>query len=143
MATYSLGLLTTITTTNSPAMDFKAGSGNRPRLIEFGVIAGVSTVCHYGLGRSANTPTQTGTTLVQADDYAGPAGLTTAAVTWSTAPTIPSPFLRLFATFSAIGAGAILTFPRGMPFPITGPSLVLWNRATNVAILNVWVIVDE
>lgn len=144
MSLYSLALNTTITTTASPAMDWKASSTNQPRVLEFGVMLGAATASTYGVGRSANTPTQTGATAVLPENPGDPnPGQTTGAVTWSTAPTVPSAFFRRGSVSGTVGAGIIWTFPRGIVLAAAGPSLVLWNLATNSANTNCWVVVDE
>ena len=143
MAIGSLGLNTTVTTTGAAAWDVKAAATNEPSVMELGVNLGAATASTYGLGRSANTPTQTSTTLLQAEDPDRPAFLSTCAVTWSGAPTIPNPFLRRVALPATIGSSIIWTFPRGLVLGASGPSLVLWNLATNSASTNVHVVADE
>ena len=143
MAIYSLSIQTTVGTTTVPALDYQGATGNNPKLMEYGLCNGAATQCTYGLGRSANTPTQTGTTLVQAENPGDPAGKTTAAVTWSTAPTVPPIFLRRPIIPATIGAGIIFTFPRGLTLVGAGPSLVLWNIAASSAVMNNWAVFDE
>lgn len=96
MAIYSLALPSTVTTTGAAAWDAKAAATNEPAVMEIGVINGAATASTYGIGRSANTPTQTSPTLVQAEDEGRPPGLTGCAVAWSVAPTIPAAFFRRF-----------------------------------------------
>ena len=132
-----------MTTTGAPAWDVKAAATNEPAVMEWGVNLGVVTASTYGLGRSANTPTQSSTTLVQSEDPDRPAFVTTCAVTWSVAPTIPNPFLRRIDLPATLGAGIIYTFPRGLILGASGPSLVMWNLATNANDANVHVVVDE
>jgi hypothetical protein len=132
-----------VTTTGAPAWDVKAAATNEPAVMEWGVNLGVVTASTYGLGRSANTPTQSSTTLVQSEDPDRPAFVTTCAVTWSVAPTIPNPFLRRIDLPATLGAGIIYTFPRGLILGASGPSLVMWNLATNANDANVHVVVDE
>lgn len=143
MAIYSLGLNTTITTIAAPAMDFKAAGTNSPKILELGIIIAAATASTYGIGRSANTPTQTGTVLVQAENPGDPAGLTTGAVTWSAAPTVPAQFFRRIGISATVGAGVIWTFPRGISLAAAGPSLVVWNITANSANTNVHTVVDE
>jgi len=143
MSIGSLALNTTVTTTGAPAWDVKAAATNEPAVMEWGVNLGVATASTYGLGRSANTPTQSSTTLVQSEDPDRPAFVTTCAVTWSVAPTIPNPFLRRIDLPATLGAGIIYTFPRGLILGASGPSLVMWNLATNANDANVHIVVDE
>ena len=143
MAIYSLATQTTVVTTTVPSMDWQGASGNNPKVMELFINNGATTQCTYGYGRSANTPVQTGTTLVQAENYADPAGKTTNAVTWSTAPTVPAVFLRRAILPATIGAGMIFTFPRGLTLQGAGPSFVQWNIAASSAVLNAHIVVDE
>ena len=105
MAIYSLSTNTTVTTTAAPAYDAKASSSNQPRVMEFGINLGAATSSTYGIGRSANTPTQTSPVTVLAENYNDPAGQTTTAVAWTTAPTVPTNFFRRVALPATIGAG--------------------------------------
>ena len=143
MAIGSLALNTTVTTTGAPAWDAKAAATNEPAVMEVGINLGAATASTYGLGRSANTPTQSSTTLVQSEDPDRPAFVTTCAVTWSVAPTIPNPFLRRVDLPATLGAGIIYTFPRGLILGAAGPSLTQWNLATNSADTNVHIVLDE
>jgi len=143
MAIYSVSNQTTVVTTTVPSFDFQGATGNNPKLMELGYCNGAATQCTYGIGRSANTPTQTGTVLVQAENPGDPAGKTTTAVTWSTAPTVPSVYLRRPFIPATIGAGIIFTFPRGLTLVGAGPSLVNWNIAASSAVMNYWAVLDE
>lgn len=143
MAIYSLGLNTTVSTNGAPSYDAQAASGNNPKVMEFGLSNGASTQCTYGIGRSANTPTQSSTTTVVPENYSDPTGKTTVAVTWSVAPTIPAPFARRVFLIAAIGAGVIFTFPRGYTLQAAASSFVLWNNAASSALMTTWLVVDE
>ena len=142
MAIYSLSLNTTVTTTGAASMDWRASAANSPRIMEIALNLLTATASTYGLGRSGNTPTQTSPVLVQAENPADPAGLTGCAVAWSVAPTVPAQFLRRVSLPATAGAGAILTFPRGLILAAAA-TLLLWNLATNSASTNVWGVVDE
>lgn len=143
MAIYSLATNTTVTTTAAPAYDAKASSINQPRVMEFGINLGAATASTYGIGRSANTPTQTGAVTVLAENYNDPAGQTTTAVAWTTAPTVPTNFFRRISLPATTGCGIIWTFPRGIILQSSGPSFTLWNLATNSSSANVHIVVDE
>jgi len=143
MAIYSLALPSTVTTTGAAAWDAKAAATNEPAVMEVGVINGAATASTYGIGRSANTPTQTSPTLVQAEDEGRPAGLTGCAVAWSVAPTVPAAFFRRVLLPGTIAAGMVWTFPRGIVLAAAAASLVLWNLALNSASIAVHVVVDE
>ena len=142
MAIGSLALNTTVTTTGAAAWDVKAGANGKPAIIELGANLGAATASTYGIGRSGNTPTQSSTTVLQQEDPNDSALTATCAVTWSVAPTIPSPFLRRVDLPATLGAGFIYTF-LGLKLAVSAPSLVLWNLATNSADTNVHVMADE
>ncbi len=143
MAIYSLALNSTVTTTGAASWDVKAAATNRPRVMEYGVINGAATASTYGLGRSANTATQTSPVLLQAEDSGDAAALTGCAVAWSVAPTLPTQFFRRAFLPATIGAGIIFTFPRGIALANSGASLVNWNLATNSALITVHTVADE
>ena len=143
MAIYSVSAQTTVGTVTAPACDLQGASGNNPKIMEIGYCNGAATQCTYGIGRSANTPVQTGTTLMQAENPGDPAGKTTFAATWSTAPTVPAIYLRRPFIPATIGAGIIFTFPRGLTLVGAGPSLVTWNIAASSAVMNQWAVADE
>ncbi len=143
MAIYSASLNGTVGTITTPSWDIKASASNEPAVMELGIMNGAATACTYGYGRSSNTPTQTGTVLVQAEDEGRPAGLTTVAVTWSTAPTVPAVYFRRCYLPATIGAGIIFTFPRGLTLAAGGASLVQWNIAASSAVYSVHAVVDE
>lgn len=143
MSIGSLALNTTVTTNAAAAWDVKAAATAKPAIMEVGVNIGAATASTYGLGRSGNTPTQSSTTLLQAEDPGDPAFTTTCAVTWSAAPTVPAAMLRRFDLPATLGAAFLYVFPFGLRLAAAGPSLVLWNLATNSADTNVHVVGAE
>ena len=143
MAIYSLCLPSTIPTVTTPSWDVKASASNEPAVMELGIMNGAAVACTYGYGRSSNTPTQTGITLVQAENEGRPAGLTGCAVTLSTAPTVPAAYFRRAYLPATIGAGIIFTFPRGLTLAAAGASLVQWNIVVSSAVMTVHVVLDE
>lgn len=144
MAIYSQGQQTTVGTTTVPAFDIKASATNSPRLMELGFINGAATQCTYGIGRPANdgSVAQTSGLAVLAENPADPTGQTTTAVAWTTAPTVPTTFLRRPFIPATIGAGIVFTFPRGLIMQASR-GIVLWNIAASSAVMNVHVVVDE
>lgn len=144
MALYSGCFPTTIVTTANPSMDFRGGSSDVPRLMEYAINLGAATASTYGLGRSANSPVQTGTSNLQAESTADATNSqTTQAVTWSSAPTVPAVFFRRGFLPGTVGAGLIFTFPRGLFIASAAATLVNWNIAASSASTNIWAVVDE
>ena len=74
-------------------------------------------------------------------DGNGPTGNTTCCVAWGTAPTVPANFFRRISCPATIGAGAILSFPKGLGIPVSG-SVIWWIIAT-APVCDVWAVVDE
>lgn len=142
MSIYSLALNTTVTTTGAAAWDVKAGSANRPAIMELSINLGAATASTYGIGRAGNTPTQTSPVLLQAEDPNDAAAVSGCAVAWSVAPTIPSAFFRRVSLPATTGSGIIWTFPRGLVLAASA-SLLAWNLATNSASTNIHVVADE
>lgn len=144
MAIYSFSQNTTVTTTGAASFDIKASASNAPRLMEWGINLGATTQSTYQLGRPGNdgSVAQTSGVAVLAENPNDPAGQTTTAVAWGTAPTVPTNFFRRVILPNVIGAGIVWTFPRGIAMQVSR-GIVNWNGATNSASTNVWVVVDE
>ena len=144
MAIYSQGQNTTVATTTAPAFDIKASTVNSPKLMEFGLNLGAATASRYGLGRPANdgSVAQTSGLAFLPENPADPTGQTTTAVAWTTAPTVPTTFLRQIWLPATIGAGVIWTFPRGLTLPVT-KGVCLWNITANSANAAIWAVIDE
>jgi hypothetical protein len=144
MAIYSISQRSTVTTTAAAAWELRSTSANKPKVMELGISLGAATASVYGIGRPAAigvTPTSPVTALDESDGN-GPTGLTTCAVAWGTGPTVPANFFRRVSLPATIGAGVILTFPRGLGLPVSG-SIVMWNITTNSAVVDFWACVDE
>lgn len=144
MALYSGDFATTVTTTGAPAMDFRAATGNFPRIMEMAIVMAVATASTYAIARSTNSPTQTSTSVMLAEDAGNAAtGVTTQAVTWSTAATVGTVFYRRAVLPATIGAGIVYTWPRGLGIAPAAATIVVWNLATNGNNMNVRCVVDE
>ena len=142
MALYSLANRTSNVTIANPNLEVRAGASNRPRVLEMGIWLNAATQSVIGLGRpQAIGVTPTSPVTVLAEDPAESAGLTQTALAWGTPPTVPLQFFRRLNIAAAIGAVAILTFPRGIVIAAAN-SIVSWNiTATSVA--DIFVVVDE
>jgi hypothetical protein len=144
MAIYSIAQRTTVTTIAAACWEVRSTSTNKPKIMEMGISLGAATASIYGIGRPAAigvTPT-TPLTALDEQDGNGPTGLTTCAVAWGTGPTVPANFFRRVSLPGTIGAGVILTFPRGLGLPISG-SVVVWNITANSAVTDLWAVIDE
>ena len=143
MAIYSLAQRTTVATIAAASHAFLAPATNEPALMEWGYFNGAATACVVGLGRSANTPTLTGPVAFLAEDYDRPVGLTTGAVAFSVAPTVPANFFRRFSLAALVGAAVVFTFPRGIVLPAGNSAIVAWNITASSAVVDIHAVVDE
>jgi len=95
-----------------------------------------------GIGRpQAIGVTPTSPVTVVAEDPGDPAGTVTTALAWGTPPTVPLFFLRRLNLPATIGAGVILTFPRGLAIAVSN-SIVHWN-ITATGVMDVHHVIDE
>jgi hypothetical protein len=98
-----------------------------------------ATASTFGLGRPAAigvTPTSP-VTLLSDDPNDAASGVQTALAWSGSAPTAPTNFFERFQLPATVGAGIIVTFPKGIIIPVSS-SLVIWNiSATGVADINV------
>lgn len=143
MAIYSGDFATTVTTTGAAAMDFRGGAANSPAVMELAIVLAAATASTYFWTRSANSPTQSGTSALLAENPADPASSTTQAVTWTVAPTQSGVVFRRAVLPATIGAGVVYTFPRGFKIAAAAATGMVWNGATNSANTNVRIVVDE
>ena len=142
MAIFSLANRTGIATTTAASLEIRAGASNRPRLLEMGIWLNAATQSPIGIGRpQAIGITPTSPVTVLAEDPAESTGLTQTALAWATPPTVPLNFFRRVNIAATIGAGVILTFPRGIVIA-AGLALVNWNIAA-VSLYDCHVVVDE
>ncbi len=140
---FSVGLRTTVTTITAAAMGFKAGANEPIYIREVGIELGAATASVYGLGRAANgisgpTVQTSATTPVPMDGLYTAAPAARAAVTWSTAPTVPTGFMRRIVLPAQIGAGVVWPWDPGVFRLNPGEELVLWNITANSAITEVY-----
>lgn len=143
MAIYSLANRTTVTTSAAANLEIIAAAALGYKLMEIGMMINAATQSVFGLGTPAAkgiTPTSPVTVLAE-DAGNTAAGSTTTALAWGTAPTVPANFLRRVNLPATVGAGCILTSPRGITV-LKATSLVLWNLALG-SVADVWVVVDE
>lgn len=143
MAIFAISVRTTASISTSAAMEIIAGTNTAYRLLELGVTIPAATGCVFGYGTPAAKGVTPGTeSTVQGEDGGNTtAGNTVVALSWATAPTAPTNFLRRISLAAAIGAGTIWTFPRGRTVLKTVTD-TLYNIITG-AFADVWIVVDE
>jgi len=134
MAVYSLANLTIGTASGAAAIELRTTATDRVSVTEIGAFLNAATASIIGIGRPAAigiTPTTPITWL--AEDPASPAGTAQTALAWATGPTVPANFFRRVNVPATIGAGFVLTFPRGLVIAVSS-GLVLWNLQLNSAL---------
>ena len=142
MAIYSLANRTSNVTIANPSLEIRSGASNRPRLMEMGIWLNAATQSPIGIGRpQAIGITPTTPVTVLAEDPGDSAGLTQTALAWSTPPTVPLNFFRRVNIANLIGAGVVLTFPRGLVIA-AGNSVITWNIA-GTSVADIHIVVDE
>lgn len=140
MSIYSIANRTSNVTIANPTLELFTPSTNRARLLEIGIFMAAATASVFGIGRPQAigiTPTSPQNGLQE--EFADPTGAAKTALAWATPPTVPLNFFRRANLPATIGAGVILTFPRGIIIPVSG-SIVVWNiTATGIADIHcVW-----
>jgi hypothetical protein len=111
-------------------------------MLEMGIWLNAATQSPIGIGRpQAIGITPTSPVTVLQEDPGDSNGLTQTALAWGTAPTVPLNFFRRLNIAAAIGAGVLLTFPRGIVIAASF-SLVNWNIAA-VSLYDCHIVVDE
>lgn len=142
MAIFSLANRTTNTTTNNAAIELIAGASARFRLLETGIFCAAATATVLAFGRPAAagaTPTSP-INLLPEDPADSTPGCKTA-LAWATPPSPPTAAMRRLNLPATIGAGVILTFPRGIVVAANG-TLVHENVGTTGA-CDIYFVADE
>ena len=143
MSLYGLSQRTTATATASPNWEIRSASTNKPRVMELGISQNAATAGVYGFGRPGaigTTPTSP-QNFVAEDDAGAPTSLSTAAVAWGGAPTVPTNFNRRISCTNVVGVGVIWTFPRGVDIA-TSNSVIIWIIAT-APVNDQWAVISE
>jgi hypothetical protein len=143
MAIYSIGRLTTGTTSGNAAFDVACDSTERARIMELAFMLSAAAASTYGLNRPTALGTRTTPVALLAEDPADgdPAEGLDSALAWSVQPTLATDDLRRIGLPATIGTGIIWTFPRGLVIA-QSKSIALVNRATNGAV-NAYAVVDR
>ena len=146
MAYYELGVLTTATASASALWEIRTSANVRAKILEIGIFLNAATASSIGFGRpGAIGVTPTSPVDFQPEDFADPtvSGQVQSALAWTTAPTVPTNFLRRISLPATVGAGIIWTFPRGIVIPVSN-SVILWNvGASACSALNAYAVIDE
>jgi hypothetical protein len=134
MAIYSHAARTITVTSGVATWELRTAAGGRAHIREIGIFMAAATASTFGLGRPAAigvTPTSPVTGL--GEDPAEPAGLSSTAVAWATAPTAPTNayYHRRIGLPAAIGSGVIWTFGLGELVVSISSSIAIYCLATN------------
>jgi hypothetical protein len=146
MPYHELGIRSSNVTSANAALEIIGGTTIRGRLLELGFTLATAVATTLGFGRPAAqglTPTSP-VTLLPEDFSDDAAAATKIALAWATSPTAPANYMRRFSG-SAIGQGAIWTFPKGIVIDKAvnaNNSLVLFNILGG-ATLDGYVVIEE
>ena len=142
MAIYSGGVRTTLSSAAAPIVEIRTTATDRVKILEIGIFLVSATAAIFGIGRPAAIGTTITTSITMlAEDSGDPVGTGTLATAWTTRPTVPANFFRRVALPATIGAGVILTFPKGLIVAISN-SVVIWN-ITTAPLADVYMVTDE
>lgn len=142
MAIFSLAQRTTATTSGAQVIELIAGANNAYSLKEVGLTIAAATASVVGLGQpAAKGTTPTSVVLLAEDQGNTTTGASSSAISWSTAPTIPTNFSRRVSLPATIGCGIVWTFPRGINVLKTVTQVLTTIIASSA--MDVWWVVDE
>jgi len=142
MAIYSISNRTTQVTAGVAALEFRAPSAKRTKILEITITMAAATASQFGIGQAqAQGVTPTTPVTVIPEDVAEGVGQSQTALAWGTPPTVPLFFHRRIYLPATIGAGRVITFPRGRVLA-ANTSLVIWNIGTDGA-ADIDIVVDE
>jgi hypothetical protein len=131
MAIYSISNRTTNVTSGVATLEFRSPSAKRTKILEITITMAAATASLFGIGEAqAQGVTPTTPVTVIPEDTAEGVGQSQTALAWSTPPTIPLFFHRRVNLPATIGAGRVITFPRGRVLA-ANKSLLIWNLGTN------------
>lgn len=140
MAIYSLAQRTTNGTITQAMCELRTGTP-RVKLMEHAYTTNVGTAQSLGLGRPAAQGITPVNVAFQAEDPSDAASATNVSLSWATSPTVPAQFFRRWSLPATVGAGWIVTFPRGLVIAGSA-SLVIWN-ITAAQVGDIWHLIDE
>ena len=131
MAIYSISNRTTNVTSGVAMLEFRAPSAKRTRILQIVITMAAATASLFGLGQAqAQGITPTTPVTVIPEDTADGVGQSQTALAWGTPPTIPLFFHTRVNLPATIGAGRVITFPRGRLLA-ANTSFLIWNLASN------------
>lgn len=119
---------------NSPIFDIWS-EGGVFSVIEISIMINGAFGGTIGIGRASNTPTQVNGINLLPEDVDGVQSKAKVAVTWSVLPAAPTAYYRRSSPATAVGAGIIWAWPRGLTVP-KRTSLVLFSIAGSGSIAN-------
>lgn len=149
MAIYEMAAITPAAAAGAAYCTVRGAAGQRVRVVEIGISATTAVASSIGLDRPANTPVATTSVLGRKRDPADAASIANIDTAWSTAPTVPSAFMRRVVLPATIGAGWVWTFTDENPLILDTAAganqwVVLWNFGAGAgAALAVYVVTRE
>ena len=141
MSLYSLSVRTSNVTINQACWEIYTPSTLCIKIFEIGISTVTAQTMILGLAKplAAGVGQTTPANFIAEQDSGLPTSKTLSAVAWGTsAPTIATAgFLRRVSIVSAIGAGVIWTFPRGLYVPASS-SMCIHNISASTGFLDCW-----
>jgi len=142
MSIYAISNRTVGVGSGAAGLEIRTTATERAKILEITITMAAATASLFGIGRpQAIGVTPTTPVTVIPEDFAEPAGSTQTALAWATPPTVPLFFFRRINLPATIGAGRVITFPRGLVIPVSS-SLVIWNLAAN-GVSDIDIVLDE
>ena len=142
MAIYSISNRTTNITIGVATLEFRAPAAKRTKILEITITMAAATASVFGIGQAqAQGVTPTTPVTVIPEDVAEGVGQSQTALAWGTPPTVPLFFHRRVNLPATIGAGRVITFPKGRVLA-ANTSLVIWN-ITASGVTDIDIVTDE
>lgn len=146
MTVFSLAVQAIQFPQGGPIMDLETSPYNNARISEIGIQAwgGTGSLAEdVAIGLASNTPVAQFSMPLMSEFIVGRQSVSTIAVLWTTAPTVPANFFRR-ASFAAgsFTKFYIWTFPRGLTIP-AGSSMVMWGLGLTANLVQGWWIIEE
>lgn len=149
MAVYEGSVISVAAATAAAYATIRGSTTQRVRIVEIGLSLNAATSSSVGLGRPGNTPAASTSALCQKRDPGDAASICNVDTAWSTAPTVPSAFMRRIVLPATAGAGWVWTFTDENPLILDAAAganqwVVLWNfGASTGSALSVYVVTRE
>lgn len=139
---YELAVVNTANAGSGAAQyEFEGNGTRRPKVREHALFITGATASRFSIGRPGNTPTGGAVTVGGAQDPSDAAATAGVTTTWTTAPTVPAPKMRVVEFNNVVGSGVIWTWPSDGEIVIgttRASSLIDWSESAGAATDGNW-----